>query len=246
MTCGRNFSKSANFTCLVCLRFVFLCFLPSCLTSVDEHESLPQAHAQQGVFNHQAGEASRQVPLPSRHVVNDSAVPGGEQRVRAAVPLSAHAPRLRSLPVQEIKSQTKFSKNSSHSKERKTTTRRKHAELQLAKPVSGANQLAKLRCVKGAVIPPGLGPQEQLSEVGADGTQHGGVRPAQLLPRLPGVEGHVGELHAALQKPLHVLREAGLLHADGRETRWGGRGGGRLDEVITGHHQSFIAHFRQL
>lgn len=68
--------------------FIFLL----CLTSVDEHESLPQAHAQQGVLHHQAGEASRQVPLPSRHVVDDSAVPGGEQRVRATVPLSAHAP----------------------------------------------------------------------------------------------------------------------------------------------------------
>lgn len=63
-----------------------------CLTSVDEHESLPQAHAQQGVLHHQAGEASRQVPLPSRHVVDDSAIPGGEQRVRPTVPLSAHAP----------------------------------------------------------------------------------------------------------------------------------------------------------
>lgn len=68
------------------------------------------------------------------------------------------------------------------------------------------------------------------------------MRPAQLLPRLPGVEGHVGELHAALQQPLHVLREAGLLHADGRETCWGGGGGGRLVAEVT--DWVFIAHFR--
>lgn len=32
-------------------------------TSVNEHERLPQAHAQEGVLHHQAGEASCQVPL---------------------------------------------------------------------------------------------------------------------------------------------------------------------------------------
>lgn len=72
--------------------YFFFLLLLLCLTSVNEHESLPQAHAQQGVLHHQAGEASRQVPFPSRHVVDDSAVPGGEQRVRATVPLSARAP----------------------------------------------------------------------------------------------------------------------------------------------------------
>lgn len=87
--------------------------------------------------------------------------------------------------------------------------------------MSGANRLVKLRRVKGAVTPPVLGPQEQLSEIRADGAQHGSVRPAQLLPRFPGVEGHVGKLHATLQQPLHVLREAGLLHADGWKTGWG-------------------------
>lgn len=65
---------------------------------------------------------------------------------------------------------------------------------------------------------PGLGPKEQLSEVGADSTQHSSVRPPQLFPRVPSVESHIGELHATLQQPLHVLGEAGLLYSDRWET----------------------------
>lgn len=65
---------------------------------------------------------------------------------------------------------------------------------------------------------PCLGPQEQLSEVGADSTQHSRVSPPQLFPRIPSVKCHIGELHATLQQPLHVLGEAGLLYADRRKT----------------------------
>ena len=68
-------------------------------TSVDEHESLPQTHAQQVVLHHQTGEASRQVPLRSRHVIDNPAVPGGQQRMGASLPLPANAPRLGSLPA---------------------------------------------------------------------------------------------------------------------------------------------------
>lgn len=64
---------------------------------------------------------------------------------------------------------------------------------------------------------PGLRSQEQLSEVWTDSTQHGRVRPPQLFPRVPGIESHIGELHATLQQPLHVLGEAGLLYSDGGE-----------------------------
>lgn len=68
-------------------------------TSVDEHERLPQTHAQQGVLHHQTGQAARRVSVRSRHVVDESPVPGGQQRVGASVPLSADAPRLRTFPV---------------------------------------------------------------------------------------------------------------------------------------------------
>lgn len=84
---------------------------------------------------------------------------------------------------------------------------------------------------------PGLGSKEQLSEVRADSTQHSSVRPPQLFPRVPGVESHIGELHATLQQPLHVLREAGLLYPDRGKTSWTGgergcRRGGKLIERI--------------
>lgn len=69
------------------------------VTSVDEHEGLPQTHAQQGVLHHQPGQAARGVPVRPRHVVDESAVPGGQQRVGASVPLSADAPGLGTLPV---------------------------------------------------------------------------------------------------------------------------------------------------
>lgn len=65
---------------------------------------------------------------------------------------------------------------------------------------------------------PCLGPQEQLSEVWADSTQHSGMRPPQLFSRVPGIESHIGELHATLQQPLHVLGEAGLLYPDWGES----------------------------
>lgn len=154
-------------------------------TSVDEHESLPQTHAQQGVLHHQARQAPRRVALRTRHVVDKAPIPGGQQRVGAPVPLSADTPRLRAFPVR--------------------------AEAGLA---HGTLPFAQ----RSGPVLPGLGPQQQLSEVRADGAQHGGVRPAQLLPRLPSVKSHICELHAALQQPLHVLGEAGLFHSDGGET----------------------------
>lgn len=68
---------------------------------------------------------------------------------------------------------------------------------------------------------PFLPSHQQLSEVRADGTQHGGVCPAQLFPTIPAVECHVGELNAAFKQPLQVLREAGFLYSHRRKTCWG-------------------------
>lgn len=161
-------------------------------TSVDEHESLPQAHAQQGVLHHQTRQAPRRVSLRSRHVVDKPAVPGGQQRVGSPVPLPADAPRLGALPV------------------------RAQAGLRILLP-SAPPPLSSGGGRPGPL--PGLGPQQQLTEIRADGAQHGGVRPPQLLPGLAGVKSHICKLHATLQQPLHVLGEAGLFHSDGRETR---------------------------
>lgn len=75
-------------------------------TSVNKHERLPQAHAQQGVLHHQPSESSRHVPIRPGQVVNNAAVPGGEQRMGASVSLPADTPWLWTFPVQRESDKT--------------------------------------------------------------------------------------------------------------------------------------------
>lgn len=85
------------------------CVWLAVFTSVNEHESLPQAHTQEGVLHHQTRQASCQVPLWSWHVIDYPPVPGGEQRMWASIPLSANTPWLGTFPVRP---EMKFSSKS--------------------------------------------------------------------------------------------------------------------------------------
>lgn len=67
-------------------------------TSVNEHERLPQAHAQQRVLHHQTSEASSHMSFRSWHVINYPSIPCGEQRIWASLPLSANTPWLGTFP----------------------------------------------------------------------------------------------------------------------------------------------------
>lgn len=88
----------------------------SFFTSVNEHESLPQAHTQEGVLHHQTRQASCQMPLWSRQVINYPTVPGGEQWMGTSISLSANTPWLGTLPVQP-RDETQHKKTFRHTKE---------------------------------------------------------------------------------------------------------------------------------
>lgn len=58
-------------------------------TSVNKHEGLPQAHAQQGILHHQPSEASGHVSIRLRQIIDNAAIPGRQQGMGASFSLPA-------------------------------------------------------------------------------------------------------------------------------------------------------------